>query len=65
MGAYRSLLYYKDEKINVVGYGIEALFHILPDGALRSLLSLSVSAASTIIEYNQDTTEGKDNKTSR
>jgi OOP family OmpA-OmpF porin len=47
---------YKDEKVNVVGYGIEALFHILPDGALVPFVAVGVGG----IHYSQaieDTTE--------
>jgi len=52
---------YKDEKINVVGYGIEALFHILPDGALVPFVAVGVGGIH-YYKYNEDTTEGKDNK---
>ena len=53
--------YFKDEKVNVIGYGIEALFHILPDGALVPFVAVGVGG----IHYSQairDTTgfEGDD-----
>ena len=41
--------YYKDEKVNVIGYGIEALFHILPDGALVPFVAVGVGG----IHYSQ------------
>ena len=41
--------YFKDEKVNVIGYGIEALFHILPDGALVPFVAVGVGG----IHYSQ------------
>ncbi len=35
-------LYYKDEKVNVIGYGVEALFNILPDGAFVPFVAVGV-----------------------
>ena len=41
--------YYSDEKVNVIGYGIEALFNILPDGPLVPFVAVGVGG----IHYSQ------------
>jgi OOP family OmpA-OmpF porin len=50
-----------DQKVNFYGYGIEALFHILPDGALVPFVAVGIGGVH-YSKYNQDTTEREDNK---
>jgi OOP family OmpA-OmpF porin len=52
---------YDGEKVNFFGYGIEALFHILPDGALVPFVAVGLGGVH-YSKYNQDTTEREDNK---
>ena len=44
MGAHRiaTTIDDNDEKVNVIGYGVEAMFNILPDGALVPFVAVGV-----------------------
>ena len=50
-----------DEKVNVYGYGVEAIFNLLPDSAFVPFFALGVGGIH-YSRYSQDTTDREDNK---